>query len=98
MSPSARNPPWSRDELILALDLYMRHRASPPGKTHPEVVQLSRLLNTLGARLHPRALERYRNPSGVYLKLMNFRRLDPEYTRTGKVGMTHGNADEPEVW
>src|SRR4051794_41519717 len=22
----ARNPPWTRDELILALDLYLRHR------------------------------------------------------------------------
>ena len=29
---SARNPPWSRDELILALDLYVRFKGNPPGK------------------------------------------------------------------
>jgi hypothetical protein len=27
-----RNPPWSRDELILALGLYLRFRDAPPGK------------------------------------------------------------------
>jgi 5-methylcytosine-specific restriction protein A len=93
-----RNPPWTRDELILALDLYMRHRGSPPGRTHPEVLDLSNYLNTLGHNLGRQEFKDYRNPDGVALKLMNFRRLDPEYTSTGKVGMTHGNKDEKEVW
>lgn len=26
LPPMIRNPTWTRDELILALDLYMRHR------------------------------------------------------------------------
>ena len=38
---SHRNPSWSRDELILALDLYMRSKGNPPGKTAPEIVELS---------------------------------------------------------
>lgn len=32
------------------------------------------------------------------MKLNNFRRLDPEYTTDGKVGLTRGNKDEELVW
>ena len=32
------------------------------------------------------------------MKLMNFRRFDPEYTRGGKSGLTRGNSDEAAVW
>jgi len=32
------------------------------------------------------------------MKLMNFRRFDPEYTAAGKVGLTRGNKDEEVVW
>jgi hypothetical protein len=43
----ARNPTWSRDELILAPDLYMRHRERLPGSDRLEAVELSRALNAL---------------------------------------------------
>ena len=66
-SNTQRNAPWSRDELILALDLYMRHRASPPGKGSPEIVELSNILNSLGSVLGQRAGENYRNDNGVYI-------------------------------
>ena len=46
-----RNPPWQRDELILALDLYFRHRPDTISKKHPEVAALSELLNKLP--IHP---------------------------------------------
>jgi 5-methylcytosine-specific restriction protein A len=36
-----RNPPWQRDELILALELYFRHRPDTIRKEHPEVEALS---------------------------------------------------------
>ena len=32
-----RNPPWTRDELILALDLYLKDPVHPPGKTSREI-------------------------------------------------------------
>jgi hypothetical protein len=35
----ARNPTWSRDELILALDLYLRHRESLPDSDGPECLR-----------------------------------------------------------
>ncbi|RSK73684.1 hypothetical protein EJ774_20375, partial [Pandoraea apista] len=93
-----RNPPWARDELILALDLYLQHRASPPGKDSSEVVELSLILNALGQVLGLGDTDTYRNPNGVYMKMMNFRRFDPEYTKDGKVGLARGNKDEQVVW
>jgi len=93
-----RNAIWSRDELILALDLYMRHRASPPAKDSPEIEDLSEVLNQLGAVLGQRTSGTYRNTNGVYMKLMNFRRFDSDYTTEGKTGLTRGNQDEARVW
>jgi 5-methylcytosine-specific restriction protein A len=42
-----RNPSWSRDELILALDLYFTNPANPPGKGSSAVADLSAILNKL---------------------------------------------------
>ena len=95
---SRRNPPWSRDELILALDLYLRFRGAPPAKDSLEVAELSAFLGKMGRVLGLTEAEKYRNANGVYMKLMNFRRFDPEYTADGKVGLTRGNKDEEVVW
>ncbi|MPR06503.1 HNH endonuclease [Microvirga tunisiensis] len=97
MDQPRRNPSWSRDELILALDLYMRNPSSPPGKSSDEVLSLSSLLNTLG-RLNAGHGQEYRNPNGVYMKMMNFRRFDPLFTAAGKVGLTRGGREEEAVW
>ena len=95
---SKRNPSWSRDELILALELYLHHRASPPDKDSLEVAELSEFLNRMGQALGLIEVETYRNENGVYMKMMNFRRFDTEYTKDGKVGLTRGNKDEEVVW
>lgn len=92
-----RNPVWSRDELILALDLYLKNRESPPGKTNPMVVELSQLLNIMGRRVEDRQ-EDFRNPSGVYMKMMNFRSLDPIFTASGKKGLTSIGEGDRVVW
>ena len=90
-----RNPDWSRDELIVALDFYLRYREQIPGKTSKEIAALSTDLNLLGRQLQRRGSETFRNVNGVYMKLMNFRRLDPDYTAGGGVGLTRGaHADE----
>ena len=93
-----RNPPWTRDELILALDLYMRSRYAVPGQTSPEVIELSSLLNRLGRQLGQSADEKFRNPNGVYMKLSNFKRLDPHYTVRGRVGLRRGGRGDELVW
>jgi 5-methylcytosine-specific restriction protein A len=90
-----KNPKWTRDELILALDLYFRCPPSKTNKENKEIIALSDLLNSLP--IHPQKLEydKFRNPNGVYMKLCNFLRFDPNYSGTGlKVG---GKLEE-EIW
>lgn len=93
--PVRQNPAWQRDELILALDLYFRHPPSSIGQEHPEVVALSDLLNSLPIHIDRPDAEHFRNPNGVYMKLCNFLRFDPDYH--GK-GLTRGSRLEKEIW
>ena len=90
-----RNPNWRRDELILALDLYMRIGHTRTAKETPEIIALSGLLNSLP--LHPRKdhRETFRNPNGVSMKLSNFLRFDPRYPG---VGLQRGNSLERAIW
>lgn len=63
--PSKRNSSWIRDELILALELYIRHDGNPPGKTSREIQELSALLNSLGNATSQTHQATYRNANGV---------------------------------
>jgi hypothetical protein len=76
-----RNPTWMRDELILALDIYLRYAGNPPRKGSAEIDELSETLNRLGRYLGIATEDRFRNVNGVYMKLMNFRRFDPAFTQ-----------------
>ena len=94
----ARNPDWSWDEHVLALELYMAHREHLPGKTHPKVLELSVLLNQLGERKGLRTLSTFRNADGVAMKLQNFKRFDPYYLDQGLSGLSRGSGGEQPVW
>jgi hypothetical protein len=89
-----RNPPWLRDELILALELYLSSRGQSLTHSSPAIGALSATLASLGEALGHTSSETYRNPNGVYMKLMNFRRFDPELQAAGKAGLSRGNALE----
>ena len=100
MKPAkGRNPNWTRDELILAFDLYLRvdfaHSSGQYGESSAEIQELSEILNALP--LHPWRpdAERFRNGNGVYMKLCNFLRLDPAYPGRG---LDAGNQLEQVVW
>jgi 5-methylcytosine-specific restriction protein A len=43
----ARNPTWTEDELILALDLYFRAGRKWLPSDNPDVIHLSNILNSL---------------------------------------------------
>ncbi|MFX4263094.1 HNH endonuclease [Pelotomaculum propionicicum] len=90
-----RNPSWKRDELILALDLYFRHNPSHISPAHDEVKKLSDILNTLPIHTERPITEKFRNPNGVYMKLCNFLRYDPDYHG---VGLQRGGQLEKEIW
>lgn len=75
---------WSREELIIAFNLYCK---IPFGKIHirnPEIIALAKLLG--------------RSPSAVSWKLANFARLDPSLKERRISGATHGSKGEVEIW
>lgn len=93
VTAGGRNPAWERDELILALDLYLG--AGLLDDSDKRVVALSELLN--GLPLHPLRADaaRFRNPNGVALKLANFAAIDPSYPGRG---MSRGGRGDRQVW
>lgn len=88
-----RNPPWSDEERILALDLYLR--AGLLDDKHPDVVKLSGDLNALPAHSERPDAARFRNPNSAALKLANFAAIDPNHE--GK-GMSRYARGDIRVW
>lgn len=89
-------PDWTTDELIVALDYYMRVRDGEQKDSPAAIAEVSALLRSLP--LFPdeiRADPRFRNNSSVNLKVANFRALDPAYSGSG---MSHGAASDARVW
>jgi putative restriction endonuclease len=75
---------WSRDELVLALNLYLK---LPFGKLHsntPEIVHLAGLIG--------------RTPSSVAMRLNNFAAVDPFHQQRGIVGLPGGKKQVEPVW
>lgn len=94
-----RSPAWDTDELILALDVYVRVPRARNSKNDPALRSLSDTLRSLP--LHPDRPdpERFRNLNAVYLKLQNFKAVDPEYTARGLTGMSAGaGRRERAIW
>ena len=79
----------------MTLDFYLLHNPSIPDKRSSEILELSDFLNRLQMKLGGEAGDKFRNPNGVYMKLMNFRRFDPSYE--GK-GLERGGKDDEVVW
>jgi 5-methylcytosine-specific restriction protein A len=89
------NPDWTRDELILALDLYFREPSARGSKSHPGCIELSQVLNALSIHSQSNYENTFRNENGVGMKLSNFLKYDPTYK--GK-GLQSGSKLEAEVW
>ena len=80
----AKYKDWTREEHILAFNLYCK---IPFGRQHsraPEIIELANVL--------------HRSANSVAMKLNNFSRLDPELQARGIKGMSHGAKGEVEVW
>jgi putative restriction endonuclease len=75
---------WTKDELILAINLYCK---LPFGKLHshnPEIIKLARLVD--------------RSANSVALKLVNFASLDPSLQARGIKGVSNVSKLDREVW
>ena len=80
----AKYKDWTREEHILAFNLYCK---IPFGRQHsraPEIIELANVL--------------HRSANSVAMKLNNFSQLDPELQARGIKGMSHGAKGEVEVW
>lgn len=75
---------WTRNELILAINLYCK---LPFGRLHrlnPEVIHLANLIG--------------RTPSSVAYKLVNFASLDPSLLARGIRGASNASKLDKEIW
>jgi putative restriction endonuclease len=75
---------WTRDELILAINLYCK---LPFGRLHqgnPDVIKLSKLIG--------------RTPGSVAFKLVNFASLDPSLKAIGIKGAVNASRLDKEIW
>jgi putative restriction endonuclease len=79
-----RRRDWTREELIVAFNLYCK---LPFGKIHTRNPQVIQLAEALG-----------RTPSAVSWKLANFARLDPSLRKRNVMGASHGARAEIEIW
>jgi 5-methylcytosine-specific restriction protein A len=80
------NPDWTFDELILALDLYLRWRPKQPPSGHPDLRSLSDLLRRLPLHAPETRAESFRNANSARRKLGDFTDPDPDYVGKGTKG------------
>ena len=78
-----RNPKWTSDELILTLDFYHQHFPQIPEQNSKEISELSDTLRKTQIILNKDINPKYRNINGVYMKLMNFHHINPNYSGKG---------------
>jgi 5-methylcytosine-specific restriction protein A len=86
------NPSWTKDETVLALDLYFRCKQKLPSSDDPQVIGLSNFLRHLPYHTLAARKESFRNPAGVVFKLQNLRQV-----ATGK-GLGNVSHVDRSVW
>lgn len=82
MAGERRN--WTRDETILAFDLYCKIPFSKISKTNERIIELANMIG--------------RTPSAVGLKMANLARFDKELQSRNVSGMAHGSKLDEEIW
>lgn len=76
MSDTKRNN-WTREETILAFDLYCKTPFSKISKTNETIIRLAKVIG--------------RTPDAVGLKMANLAHFDPELIASNRAGMSHGS-------
>src|ERR1044072_818443 len=81
---TSSNRLWTRDELIIAFNLYCKIPFGQIDQRNSAVIALANVLN--------------RTPGALAWKLANFARLDPALQNRAIKGASHGSKGEVEVW
>lgn len=95
MSTMVRNPGWTREECILAMDLFARSSYKQLGKKKSETIELSAHLQEMQLHEPSDRSEKFRNPNSVAMKLANFCALDERCHGNGR---PNGGAMDEIVW
>ena len=69
------NPNWSKDETILALNLFFEFNQNIPGPNDEKIIELSKLLRKYPFHSIEARKSSFRNPDGVAFKLQNIRQV-----------------------
>jgi hypothetical protein len=87
-----KSPNWKEQELILVLDLYLKHDLkwlNSASEKSLEIIEMSNLLRSLDLfDENIYRINNFRSPSSVHMKLMNFKALDPKYQKSGLVNVS----------
>ena len=80
----AKSNNWSREETIIAFNVYCKIPFKSSSKTNPIVIKYANIIG--------------RSPSALNMKIGNFGRLDPELRKQGIVGLGNGSKLDEVVW
>jgi hypothetical protein len=90
--------PWTRQELILTLELYFRFKGRIPDTNDPDVIGLSAMLADLCIFGSKTTAGTGRSKASIIFKLSNFRSLDPTARAAGKAGFINVANADIEIW
>lgn len=80
----AKNGPWTREELIMALNVYCKIPFKDVKEGHPIIQKYAPLIG--------------RSPVALKMKIGNFGRFDPMLKSNGIVGLSNGSKAEEPIW
>lgn len=81
----SKSPNWTREELVLAFNLYLKLDFGKMHKGNPDVIKLATILGR-------------RTPDSVAMRLTNFASVDPYHQQRGVKGMSGGYNQVKPIW
>jgi putative restriction endonuclease len=75
---------WTREQTIVALNLYCKIPFNRVSSSHPDIVRIAKIIG--------------RSPNSVKMKIGNFGSFDPELKRRGIVGLGNTSKMDELVW
>ncbi|MBS1571896.1 MAG: HNH endonuclease [Bacteroidetes bacterium] len=80
----AKSNNWTKEETIIAFNVYCKVPFKSSSKTNPTIIKYANIIG--------------RSPSALNMKVGNFGRLDPELKKQGIVGLGNGSKLDEIVW
>jgi len=75
---------WTRDEFIVAFNLYLTIEYKKISDQNPDVIKLANLIN--------------RTPGSISIRLANFASVDPYHQQRGAGGLKNGGKEIQSIW